>query len=171
MGMMEGGDDHDDDRRRLDGPPECVSACDGDICCDAGICSDCSTSSCSQDDMAMIVGECARQNAQGSGGGSGSGSGGMMMMPKTKAEIDGLYACMCATSSMKEKPTCADVAELQAALTASDCTDEGIVMMMGPGAPPVADPTMAKSKNHTNHNQNKKAHKNGIKRTRRARKM
>jgi len=30
---------------------------------------------------------------------------------------------------------------------------------------------MAKSKNHTNHNQNKKAHKNGIKRTRRARKM
>ena len=87
----------------------------------------------------MIVGECARQNAQGSGGGSGSGSGGMMMMPKTKAEIDGLYACMCATSSMKEKPTCADVAELQAALTASDCTDEGIVMMMGPGAPPVAE--------------------------------
>merc|ERR1711937_719452 len=98
--------------RHSNGPPECVSACDGDICCDAGICSDCSTSSCSQDDMAMIVGECARQNAQGSGGGSGSGSGGMMMMPKTKAEIDGLYACMCATSSMKEKPTCADVAEL-----------------------------------------------------------
>merc|ERR1719506_843259 len=144
MEMSEGGDDHDDDRRRLDGPPECVSACDGDICCDAGICSDCSTSSCSQDDMAMIAGECARQNAQGSGGGSGSGSGGMMMMPKTKAEIDGLYACMCATSSMQEKgedykPTCADVAELQAALTASDCTDEGIVMMMGPGAPPVAE--------------------------------
>merc|ERR1711937_773444 len=62
--------------RHSDGPPECVSACDGDICCDAGICSDCSTSSCSQDDMTMIVGECARQNAQGSGGGSGSGSGG-----------------------------------------------------------------------------------------------
>jgi len=144
MEMMEGGDDHDDDRRRLDGPPECVSACDGDICCDAGICSDCSTSSCSQDDMAMIVGECARQNAQGSGGGSGSGSGGMMMMPKTKAEIDGLYACMCATSSMEEKgddykPTCADVADLQAALTASDCTDEGLKMIMGPDAPPVAE--------------------------------
>merc|ERR1712139_50130 len=97
MEMMEGGDDHDDDRRRLDGPPECVSACDGDICCDAGICSDCSTSSCSQDDMDMIIGECARQ---GSGGGSGSGSGGMMMMPKTKAEIDGLYACQCAMSSV-----------------------------------------------------------------------
>merc|ERR1719377_254380 len=80
MGFMMEGDKMD--RRRLsDGPPECVSACDGDICCDAGICSDCSTSSCSQDDMAMIAGECARQNAQGSGG--GSGSGGMMMMPKT----------------------------------------------------------------------------------------
>lgn len=92
----------------------------------------------------MIAGECARQNAQGSGMGSGSGSGGMMMMPKTKAGMDGLYACMCATSSMQEKgedykPTCADVAELQAALTASDCTDEGLAMMMGPGAPPVAE--------------------------------
>ena len=30
---------------------------------------------------------------------------------------------------------------------------------------------MAKSKNHTNHNQNQKAHKNGIKSTRRPRKM
>merc|ERR1719359_1665967 len=79
---------------------ECVSACDGEICCDGGICSDCSTSSCSQDDMAMIAGECARQ---GSGGGSGSGSGGKMRMPKTKAGIDGMYACMCATSSISEK--------------------------------------------------------------------
>jgi len=91
----------------------------------------------------MIAGECARQNAQGSGGGSGSG-GMMNMMPKTKAEIDGLYACMCATSSMEEKgddykPTCADVADLQAALTASDCTDEGLKMIMGPDAPPVAE--------------------------------
>jgi len=86
----------------------------------------------------MIAGECARQNAQGSGGGSGSG-GMMNMMPKTKAEIDGLYACMCATSSMDEKPedykpTCADVAELQAALDASDCTSEGLAVMMGPMA-------------------------------------
>merc|ERR1712100_320782 len=72
------------DRRldgHMDGPPECVSACDGDICCDGGICSDCSTSSCSQDDVAIINAECARQ---GSGGGSGSGS----MMPKTKAGFD-----------------------------------------------------------------------------------
>merc|ERR1711869_122274 len=30
---------------------------------------------------------------------------------------------------------------------------------------------MAKSKNHTNHNQNKKAHKNGIKRSRRPKQM
>jgi len=92
----------------------------------------------------MIAGECARQNAQGSGG--GSGSGGMMGggMPMTKAGMDGLYACMCATASMQGKgedykPTCADVAELQAAMTASDCTDEGLAMMMGPGAPSVAE--------------------------------
>merc|ERR1719355_432815 len=84
--------------------------------------------------MAIIVGECARQ---GSGGGSGSGSGGMMMMmPKTKAEIDGLYACQCATSSVPAtskgddyKPTCTDVADLAAAITASDCTSEGLAMM------------------------------------------
>merc|ERR1712100_229179 len=81
MEMSEGGHD---DRRRLDGPPECVSACDGDICCDGGICPDCSTSSCSPDDMAIINAECARQGSGGgSGSGSGSGSGGMMMMPKT----------------------------------------------------------------------------------------
>ncbi|CBZ51150.1 ribosomal protein RPL29 [Toxoplasma gondii TgCatPRC2] len=30
---------------------------------------------------------------------------------------------------------------------------------------------MAKSKNHTNHNQNKKAHRNGIKKPQRKRKM
>jgi len=133
MEMSEGGDDHDDDRRRLDGPPECVSACDGDICCDAGICSDCSTSSCSPDDTAMISAECARQGS-GGGSGSGSGSGGMMRMPKTKAGIDGMYACMCATSSISEKgddykPTCADVTELQAAISASDCTPEGLAVM------------------------------------------
>merc|ERR1719478_1381524 len=132
MGFMMEGDKMD--RRRLsDGPPECVSACDEDICCDGGICSDCSISTCSQDDMDMIIGECVRQGS-GGGSGSGSGSGGMMMMPKTKAEIDGLYACMCATSSISEKgddykPTCADVTELQAAISASDCTPEGLAVM------------------------------------------
>lgn len=83
----------------------------------------------------MIAGECARQNAQGSGGGSGSGSGGMMMMPKTKAEIDGLYACQCAVSSVpatkkkEEDVTCTDVADVVAAITGSDCTSEGLAMM------------------------------------------
>merc|ERR1719478_964774 len=50
-----------------DGPPECVSACDGDICCDGGICSDCSISTCGQDDMDKIIGACF---SQGSGGGA-----------------------------------------------------------------------------------------------------
>merc|ERR1719163_1841676 len=104
MEMMEGGGDHDDDRRRLDGPPECVSACDGEICCDAGICSDCSTSSCSQDDMAMISAECARQ---GSGGGSGSGSG-SDGPPECVSACDGDICCDggicsdCSTSSCSQ---------------------------------------------------------------------
>merc|ERR550514_915002 len=133
MGFMMEGDKMD--RRRLQGPPECVSACDEDICCDGGICSDCSISTCSQDDMDMIIGECVRQGS-GGGSGSGSGSGGMMMMPKTKAEIDGLYACQCAISSVPAtskgddyKPTCTDVADFAAAITASDCTSEGLAMM------------------------------------------
>jgi len=55
-------------------------------------------------------------------------------MPKTKAGFDGMYACMCATSSISEKgddykPTCADVTELQAAISASDCTPEGLAVM------------------------------------------
>jgi cell division septation protein DedD len=43
------------------GPPECVSACNGDICHDGGIRSGCSTSSCSQDDLATINSHCASQ--------------------------------------------------------------------------------------------------------------
>jgi hypothetical protein len=58
----------------------------------------------------------------------------MMRMPKTKAGIDGMYACMCATSSISEKgddykPTCTDIADVAAAITASDCTSEGLAMM------------------------------------------
>lgn len=58
-----------------------------------------------------------------------------MRMPKTKAGIDGMYACMCAVEMTKSekgddyKPTCADVTELQAAISASDCTPEGLAVM------------------------------------------
>merc|ERR1711937_1135754 len=92
-----GGDDHG-------GPPKCVSACNEDICCDGGICSDCSTSSCSQDDTAMISAVCARQ---GSGGGSGSGSG-SDGPPECVSACDGDICCDggicsdCSTSSCSQ---------------------------------------------------------------------
>jgi hypothetical protein len=47
------------------GPPECVSACNGDVCHDGGIKSGCSTSSCSQDDLATINSHCASQSGDG----------------------------------------------------------------------------------------------------------
>jgi hypothetical protein len=49
--------------RRL-GPPDCVAACNEDICCDGGVCPGCESvlmASCGPDDAAMIRGHCAEQ--------------------------------------------------------------------------------------------------------------
>merc|ERR1719324_446898 len=68
-------DGHDHGGDGGGGPPECVSACNGDICCDGGICSGCSTSSCSQDDLATINSHCASSHSGGDGNAYGNGYG------------------------------------------------------------------------------------------------